>query len=121
MKPLVTLLVAATSAVVLAPTPNRTLLLNPDAPEFTGPAPAQCVVRLETTHGTIDIEVTRDWAPRGGGLKLIARSVSASAPPEAEGCVDDSIGHLQRSRRFTTFPVGPIGSASRISTVRGYL
>ena len=29
------------------------------------PAPAVCVVRLETTKGPLDIEVTRDWAPRG--------------------------------------------------------
>ena len=41
------------------------LLLNPAAPAFTAPAPAICVVRLETTKGNIDIEVTRDWAPRG--------------------------------------------------------
>lgn len=41
------------------------VLLRPDAPEFSQPAPAVCVVRLETTKGNIDIEVTRDWGPRG--------------------------------------------------------
>ena len=45
--------------------PNRTLLLNPDAPEFSAPAPDRVVIRLETTKGNIDIEVTREWAPRG--------------------------------------------------------
>lgn len=44
---------------------RRALLFNPDAPEFTEPAPAVCNVRLETTKGNIDIEVTREWAPRG--------------------------------------------------------
>jgi cyclophilin family peptidyl-prolyl cis-trans isomerase len=43
---------------------NR-LLLTPDAPEFRQPAPAVCVVRLETTKGNVDIEVTRAWAPLG--------------------------------------------------------
>jgi len=41
------------------------LLLTPDAPEFTQPAPPRTVVRLETSKGPIDIEVIRDWAPRG--------------------------------------------------------
>jgi cyclophilin family peptidyl-prolyl cis-trans isomerase len=44
---------------------DRALLLKPDAPEFSTPAPAVCVVRFETTRGVIDIEVTRAWAPRG--------------------------------------------------------
>jgi cyclophilin family peptidyl-prolyl cis-trans isomerase len=44
---------------------QRALLLNPDAPEFVAPAPSVGVVRLDTTRGTIDIEVTRAWAPRG--------------------------------------------------------
>ena len=48
------------TAVQLTP-----LLLRPTADEFTRPAPALCVVRLETTKGTVDIEVTRAWAPRG--------------------------------------------------------
>jgi cyclophilin family peptidyl-prolyl cis-trans isomerase len=40
-------------------------LLNPEAPQFKAAAPDVCVVRLDTTKGTIDIEVTRAWAPRG--------------------------------------------------------
>ena len=41
------------------------LLLNPAAPEFQARAPDRAIVRLDTSRGTIDIEVTRDWAPRG--------------------------------------------------------
>ena len=44
---------------------SRALLLNPDAPEFAAPAPATSLVRLETTKGPVEIEVTRAWAPRG--------------------------------------------------------
>ena len=44
---------------------SRALLLRPDAPEFTTPAPAQSVIRFETSKGNIDIEVTRAWAPLG--------------------------------------------------------
>lgn len=44
---------------------QRTLLLRPDAPEFSRPAPAACGVRLETSKGHVEIEVRRDWAPRG--------------------------------------------------------
>jgi cyclophilin family peptidyl-prolyl cis-trans isomerase len=44
---------------------SRAALLMPSSDEFKRPAPAVCVVRLETTKGTIDIEVTRAWAPRG--------------------------------------------------------
>jgi len=44
---------------------SRALLLNPDAHEFAVPAPAVSIVRLDTTKGTIDIEVTRAWSPQG--------------------------------------------------------
>jgi peptidyl-prolyl cis-trans isomerase A (cyclophilin A) len=44
---------------------TRTLLLNPDAPEFTVPAPPQSLVRIDTSKGVVDIEVTRTWSPRG--------------------------------------------------------
>ena len=44
---------------------SRALLLRPDAPEFTKPAPAQSVIRFETSKGNIDIEMTRAWAPLG--------------------------------------------------------
>jgi peptidyl-prolyl cis-trans isomerase A (cyclophilin A) len=44
---------------------RRALLLNPDAPAFSAPAPPRVVVRLDTSKGPVDIEVTRAWAPRG--------------------------------------------------------
>ena len=54
------------SAVQQGLTPaQRALLLNPDAPEFSKHAPDRCLVRFDTSKGTIDIEVTRDWSPLG--------------------------------------------------------
>jgi cyclophilin family peptidyl-prolyl cis-trans isomerase len=55
-------LVLTSGALAQSPAPP---LLNPDAPQFKAAAPDVCVVRLETTKGNIDIEVTRAWAPRG--------------------------------------------------------
>ena len=43
----------------------RSLLLNPKAPEFLARAPERAIVRLDTSLGTIDIQVIRAWAPRG--------------------------------------------------------
>jgi len=45
--------------------PQRSLLLNPDAPEFTQPAPARCRIKLETTKGDVVLEIVRDWSPQG--------------------------------------------------------
>jgi peptidyl-prolyl cis-trans isomerase A (cyclophilin A) len=62
-----TLMVAG--ILLAAPAPSgqagRALLTNPDAREFAQRAPPVCVVRLETSKGMIDIEVTREWSPRG--------------------------------------------------------
>ena len=44
---------------------DRTVLLNPAAPEFLSRAPDRVTVRLDTSAGTIDVEVLRAWAPRG--------------------------------------------------------
>jgi peptidyl-prolyl cis-trans isomerase A (cyclophilin A) len=52
----------ATASVI---SQDRALLLKPESPAFTAPAPDQCVVRLETNKGNVDIEVTRAWAPIG--------------------------------------------------------
>jgi homoserine O-acetyltransferase len=52
-------------AVLAGPVQRDRLLLQPDAPAFTQPAPDECVVRLDTTKGVVDIRVTRKWAPRG--------------------------------------------------------
>ena len=56
---------ALTSLLFAAPQNSRALLLTPDAREFAVPAPAVSTVRLETTKGTVDIEVTREWSPHG--------------------------------------------------------
>jgi cyclophilin family peptidyl-prolyl cis-trans isomerase len=44
---------------------RRSLLLDPGAPAFAEPAPARSTIRLDTSKGVIDIEVTRAWSPRG--------------------------------------------------------
>jgi len=62
MRTLALTLMAATAALLQV---QRSVLLNPDAPEFQAPAPDRCLVRFDTSKGAIDIEVTRAWAPRG--------------------------------------------------------
>jgi len=64
MKPWL-VLTALGGLVAAGISPQRQLLLNPDSPEFTKPAPDKCIVRLEANRGNIDIEVTRAWAPVG--------------------------------------------------------
>jgi peptidyl-prolyl cis-trans isomerase A (cyclophilin A) len=44
---------------------RRSVLLNPDDQVFAAAAPPVALVRLETSKGPVDIEVTRAWAPRG--------------------------------------------------------
>jgi peptidyl-prolyl cis-trans isomerase A (cyclophilin A) len=65
----VCLVAAAVAGPMVRPGANRqggsALLLNPAAPEFRTPAPDKAIVRLDTSRGTIDIEVQRAWAPRG--------------------------------------------------------
>ena len=58
---------ALLSAVAIAGSAQdrRSVLLDPGARVFAEPAPARSTVRLETSKGTIDIEVTRAWSPRG--------------------------------------------------------
>jgi cyclophilin family peptidyl-prolyl cis-trans isomerase len=51
--------------IVAALLAQPAFLLDPNAPQFSVEAPATSIVRLETSKGTIDIEVTRAWAPRG--------------------------------------------------------
>jgi cyclophilin family peptidyl-prolyl cis-trans isomerase len=53
------------AAFLLALAQADSPLLHPDSPEMTKEAPAAFRVRLETTKGLIEIEVHRDWAPRG--------------------------------------------------------
>jgi cyclophilin family peptidyl-prolyl cis-trans isomerase len=56
---------AATPATISQAAARRALLLQPDAREFSEPAPAVSRVRLDTTKGDVVIEVTRAWSPRG--------------------------------------------------------
>src|ERR687896_1849440 len=66
---LLCLTAALVAAPMLATGANRQdrapLLLNPAAPQFLTRAPDRAIVRLETSVGTVDIEVLRAWAPRG--------------------------------------------------------
>jgi cyclophilin family peptidyl-prolyl cis-trans isomerase len=43
----------------------RRLLLDPSLPEVNRRAPEAFRVRLETSRGTIVVEIRREWAPRG--------------------------------------------------------
>ena len=68
MRPVATTVLLFLGAAILLSAQTqeqRRLLLAPDSPEFTRPAPVVCVVRLETSKGNVDIEVTRAWAPIG--------------------------------------------------------
>ena len=57
------LLVAAAGAG--AQTTQPSVLLDPAAPVFAVRAPERCTVRLDTSQGIVDIDVTRAWAPLG--------------------------------------------------------
>ncbi len=55
--------------------PDKSLLLNPNDPEWKKPAPALFDVTLKTTKGDIVIECHRDWAPLGADrFYTLARS-----------------------------------------------
>ncbi|MEZ5317113.1 MAG: peptidylprolyl isomerase [Vicinamibacterales bacterium] len=58
------LLMSLAALLVLVPQ-DRALLRHPDAPAFRDKAPDVSIVRLETTKGNVEIEVTRAWAPLG--------------------------------------------------------
>jgi cyclophilin family peptidyl-prolyl cis-trans isomerase len=63
----ITVVLVTLSALVAAARAHqgRSPLLDPTAPAFAEPAPARSIVRLDTSKGRIDIEVTRAWSPRG--------------------------------------------------------
>jgi peptidyl-prolyl cis-trans isomerase A (cyclophilin A) len=44
---------------------QQPLLLQPEAPQFAARAPDKATVRLETSKGNVEIEVTRAWSPLG--------------------------------------------------------
>ena len=63
--PGVVALLAAVVAAASLSQDRRSLLLDPGARVFAEPAPARSTIRLDTSKGIIDIEVTRAWSPRG--------------------------------------------------------
>jgi cyclophilin family peptidyl-prolyl cis-trans isomerase len=59
-------LAAATlTACASAARGRRSLLLRPESPVFSARAPEHYLVRLDTSEGTVVVEVQRDWAPHG--------------------------------------------------------
>jgi cyclophilin family peptidyl-prolyl cis-trans isomerase len=62
---LLAIVAVASSGAAARQVPERSVLLNPDSPEFTRPAPTECRIRLETTKGDIVLEVVRAWSPLG--------------------------------------------------------
>jgi peptidyl-prolyl cis-trans isomerase A (cyclophilin A) len=58
-------LLAAMSTFFGAQAPNRDVLLNPDSPEMSKPAPAVSRILLDTSKGRIVLEMTRAWSPHG--------------------------------------------------------
>src|SRR5687767_7562884 len=57
--------VIALPMMVASEQDRRSLLLDPDHELFRARAPERAIVRLDTSLGTVDIEVVRQWAPRG--------------------------------------------------------
>jgi cyclophilin family peptidyl-prolyl cis-trans isomerase len=57
--------VLVSSVMLLAAAGQRELLLRPDAPELTQRAPDSCRIALETSKGTMQLEIRREWSPRG--------------------------------------------------------
>lgn len=52
-------------AVSEAPGSGRAVLLNPEHPAWSVPAPDTSLVRFETSRGNFVVRVVRAWAPRG--------------------------------------------------------
>lgn len=67
MPPVNRLLVAAACALALplAAQSHRALLLQPDDPAMNGRAPDVSYIRMETTKGTLRLEMRREWSPHG--------------------------------------------------------
>jgi peptidyl-prolyl cis-trans isomerase A (cyclophilin A) len=59
------LVLAAALVIGCAGRAGRPSLLSPDSPELQLRAPDACRVQLETTRGTIVLEMQRAWAPHG--------------------------------------------------------
>jgi cyclophilin family peptidyl-prolyl cis-trans isomerase len=59
------LTVLLSTVMLFAVAGQRELLLRPDAPELAKPAPASCRIALETSKGTMLLEMRREWSPQG--------------------------------------------------------
>jgi peptidyl-prolyl cis-trans isomerase A (cyclophilin A) len=62
---LLLLLAAACGGEGARTVPPDSVLLDPDAPTFSGAAPDTFHVRFQTSRGDFVVEVIREWAPRG--------------------------------------------------------
>jgi aryl-alcohol dehydrogenase-like predicted oxidoreductase/cyclophilin family peptidyl-prolyl cis-trans isomerase len=110
--------------VELPPTERRAILLNPDHPEWHEHAPETFLARVETSKGTIVIEVYRVWAPLGAdrfynlarfGFFDDSRFFRVVADYIAQFGVsgDPAITTMWKDR---TFPDDPPGQASNTRT-----
>lgn len=63
MKPIVVALAVSAAWATIPHQPA--LLLHPDDPAFAAEAPAVSHLRMDTTKGTIRLEMERKWAPHG--------------------------------------------------------
>jgi cyclophilin family peptidyl-prolyl cis-trans isomerase len=59
------LTVLLSTVMLFAVAGQRELLLRPDVPELAKPAPASCRIALETSKGTMLLEMRREWSPQG--------------------------------------------------------
>jgi cyclophilin family peptidyl-prolyl cis-trans isomerase len=99
------------SVVLLRAQDPPSPLLDPANPVFSTPAPARAVVRLDTSRGIIDVEVTRAWAPRGAD-RFVALV--------RHGYYDDNRFFRVRPRRWVQFGVNgtpAIAQAWRARTI----
>jgi peptidyl-prolyl cis-trans isomerase A (cyclophilin A) len=104
---------------------SSSLLLKPDDPEWSRPAPDRFRVDLETNKGGIGIEVVREWAPHGAdrfynlvrhGYYDRARFFRVIAGQWAQFGIngDPAVAKLWRTR---TIPDDPRVEANRRATV----
>jgi peptidyl-prolyl cis-trans isomerase A (cyclophilin A) len=63
--PLLLTVLCLTWFAAAAQGPDRALLSNPDHPDLNRRAPDVSRIRLETTKGTITLEMQRSWSPHG--------------------------------------------------------
>ena len=62
LKPLLLMIIAG---AMLAQATNESLLMRPDAEEFARRAPDTSRIALDTSKGKMQLELKREWSPRG--------------------------------------------------------